>query len=77
MNWRADKPSGNGKPKWQPYNKPSTTYRKPRKGVIESFSRPDNARIGSGRKSSSSPDGRTPLMPKQLPLPDNSCGNCL
>ena len=33
------------------------------------------------QESVSSPDGRTPrkeqLMPKQMPLPDNSCGNCL
>ena len=64
----------NGKLKWQAYDKPSTTSRKPRRGVTESFLRPDNARIGSGRKSLSSPYGRTPsneqLMPKQLPLPD-------
>ena len=64
------------------------TTRGPGKSVTESFSRPDNAsvksgrnRTESGRKSVSNTDGRTPrkeqLMPKQLPLPDNRCGNCL
>ena len=49
MNWLADKPSGNAKPKRQPCDKPSTTTRGPGSSVIKSFSRPDNARIESGR----------------------------
>ena len=63
-------------------DKPSTTTRGPGKSVTESFSRPDNAsvesgrnRIESGRKSVSSPYGRTLLRPKQMPWPNNSCGN--